>query len=84
MRKYLRPLTFVVIGIVLLIAGFVYAVIFLNVPYPDPTPAMQQEVLFHERITGNVMLAGIVFVIVSMVWAIIGKLLSIFKRSAAS
>lgn len=37
-------------GLLLLLAGFVYEVIFAGIPYQDPTPLMIQNYNFHEAV----------------------------------
>ena len=46
------------IGILLLIGGFIYDVMFAGIPYQDPTPIVQANYDRHSGIASSIMQAG--------------------------
>ena len=67
MKRTLKILGLPLVGLLILIAGFLYFVIFAGLPYPDPTPELQAEWNYHENISwiilkigGFVLFAGLV------------------------
>ena len=62
-------------GLLLLLAGFVYEVIFAGIPYQDPTPLMIQNYNFHEAVGQKIELAGIVVMLLAIIGIIINKFL---------
>ena len=61
MKRHL-PLVLISLGIVLLISGFAYDLVFAGIPYQDPTLEMSARYAFHSRIaTGLYILGGGVF-----------------------
>ncbi len=52
MRRF-WPIILPVIGLVLLLAGFVYDVMFAGIPYQDPTPEMSARYAHHARIASS-------------------------------
>ena len=46
------------IGILLLIGGFIYDVMFAGIPYQDPTPVIQANYDRHSGIASSIMQAG--------------------------
>lgn len=66
MKRHL-PLVLTGLGILLLISGFGYDLMFAGIPYHDPTPEMSAHYAFHSRIAsalycvgGGVVVAGVV------------------------
>jgi hypothetical protein len=45
-------------GIILLIGGFIYDVMFAGIPYQDPTPILQANYDRHSGIASSIMQAG--------------------------
>jgi hypothetical protein len=41
------PLLLIVAGLLLMVGGFVYDVMFAGIPYQDPTPEMSARYAFH-------------------------------------
>lgn len=62
-------------GLLLLLAGFVYEVLFAGIPYQDPTPLMIQNYNFHEAVGQKIELAGIVIMLLAIIGIIINKFL---------
>ena len=58
MLKILKVIALPVMGAGVVLAGFVYDVLFAGIPYQDPTPAMQAKWELHSRIANIVMSAG--------------------------
>jgi hypothetical protein len=48
------------IGLTLLILGFMYLVVFVNIPYQDPPLYLQQRQAFHAVVGQSIMLIGLV------------------------
>ena len=61
--RLLSPLAILVAGVGLLVAGFVYDVLFANLPYQDPSPEQQAAWLRNKTIAGWVQAAGLLLVI---------------------
>ena len=58
-------------GIVLLLAGFVYDVLFAGIPYQDPTPEMQQRYERHRGIATAIELLGVAITLSGcLVWLV--------------
>lgn len=47
------------VGLLALVAGMGWGVLFVGVPYPDPTPAQRAEEAFHLEVSGTAMLLGV-------------------------
>jgi hypothetical protein len=56
--KLLRIIWLPVAGLVLVMGGFVYDVLFAGIPYQDPTPAMQSRWEFHRSAASIVQAIG--------------------------
>ena len=46
------------VGLLILIAGFLYFVTFAGLPYPDPTPELQAKWKYHENISWIILKIG--------------------------
>ena len=58
------PLILIGLGILLLIFGFAYDLVFAGIPYQDPTPTMSARYAFHSRIAfGFYMIGGGAFLV---------------------
>ena len=63
MRRYLLIIGSLVLGLSLLVAGFLYDVQYAGIPYQDPTAAQQAQYNHASAIASRVMSAGIVLVL---------------------
>lgn len=78
--RVFRPITFVLLGLALLLAGFAYLVVMVSVPYPDPTPEMQAQERFHHTV-GDAMLAiGLSLAMIGCAWASMRWLVGRYSR----
>ena len=78
MRKVIKVMSLPVLGILIVLIGFVYDILFAGIPYQDPTPAMQSQYDFHSFIAGLFYkTGGVVFLIglllIPIVWKRINK-----------
>ena len=62
-------------GILLIVIGFIYDVIFAGIPYQDPTPLMIQKFNFHKNVAGKIELIGLSIMLISLLGIIIKKLI---------
>lgn len=58
MKRALKILALPMVGLLILIAGFLYFVTFAGLPYPDPTPELQEEWRYHENLSWIVLKIG--------------------------
>jgi hypothetical protein len=58
MKRALKILFLPLLGLLILVAGFVYFVTFAGLPYPDPTPELQAEWKYHENISWIILKIG--------------------------
>ena len=54
----MKTLFLPLLGLLILIAGFLYFVTFAGLPYPDPTPELQAEWKYHENISWIILKIG--------------------------
>jgi hypothetical protein len=59
MKRALKILALPIIGLLILIVGFLYFVTFAGLPYPDPTPELQAEWKYHENISWIILKIGV-------------------------
>ena len=52
-------LLFLLVGILLILAGFLYDICFAGIPYQDPTPEMSASYARHARIASTIRYAGL-------------------------
>jgi hypothetical protein len=57
-KRALKTLFLPLLGLLILIAGFLYFVTFAGLPYPDPTPELQAEWNYHENISWIILKIG--------------------------
>jgi hypothetical protein len=57
--KRFPPFILIVLGIIIVLAGFVYDVLFAGIPYQDPTPALAASYNFHAQIASIIRWSGI-------------------------
>ena len=60
-------------GILLIVIGFIYDVIFAGIPYQDPTPLMIKKFNFHKTVAEKIELIGFVIMLISLLGVIIKK-----------
>ena len=58
MKRGLKILALLLLGLLILIAGFLYFVTFAGLPYPDPTPELQAQWQYHENISWIILKIG--------------------------
>ncbi len=59
MVKFFRPIRLIIIGIILLLLGFTYSIIFAGLPYQDPSEELYASWKFHHEIASWTMLTGL-------------------------
>lgn len=69
--RYLRLGTLVAAGVLLLIAGLVYSVVFAGIPYQDPTPQMYATWKSYQRIGDSLMISGLVVLASGGLWVLV-------------
>ncbi len=57
--KNRRIVTAIAIGIVLILAGLLYDIVFAGIPYQDPTPEMSARYARHSRIAAGIRWTGV-------------------------
>jgi hypothetical protein len=79
MNKIIKNKKILILGIIggllLLLIGFMYEVIFAGIPYQDPTQLMIQNYNFHKAVGQKIELTGIVIMALSILGIIINKFL---------
>lgn len=73
--KIPSPKLLIYAGPGLFVLGIIYDVRFAGIPFPDPTPAMQESWLFHGKVAANIRLAGLIVLAVGIGWLIAGRVL---------
>jgi hypothetical protein len=64
MKRWLKTLAAPGIGILIVMSGFVYDVVFAGIPYQDPTPELQARYDFHRAVADAIyMTGGVVFLL---------------------
>lgn len=58
MKKY-WPFALILIGIMMILMGFVYDVLFAGIPYQDPTPEMIANYNLHSQIAATIRWMGV-------------------------
>lgn len=58
MPRFLKITGCAIAGVALIIAGFVYDVMFAGIPYQDPSPELQANWAFHSNVAFWIMSAG--------------------------
>jgi len=70
--KFFKSIAAALLGILFLVTGFIYDVLFAGIPYQDPTPALQAKYDFHSSVAGLFYkTGGIVFLLGLLVIPII-------------
>jgi hypothetical protein len=52
MKRTVKIIGLPVIGLLIVMTGFVYDVLFAGIPYQDPTPELQARYDFHSSVAG--------------------------------
>ncbi|MEZ6108451.1 MAG: hypothetical protein R3B96_20720 [Pirellulaceae bacterium] len=65
--KWLIPLAGLVVGVAVVLGGFVYDLLLAGIPYPDPTPAQQADWVFHGYVAMMIELLGLSIFLVSLI-----------------
>ena len=67
------PFWGIISGILIIIIGFIYDLIFAGIPYQDPTPAMTQKYNFHSSVAEIIELIGLSIMMISIVGTVLRK-----------
>ncbi len=68
MRK-LRPIRLIVIGLLLLVGGIVYDVLFAGIPYQDVPQELLNRYALHRKISSILCLAGFSTFLAGAIWS---------------
>jgi hypothetical protein len=68
--RLFRPFPVVLLGLTLTVLGIVYAVVFVGIPYPDPTPEQAARQRLHDRVSTSMMLSGLAICAGGTLWAL--------------
>ncbi|MGQ9895814.1 MAG: hypothetical protein ACUVSY_18705 [Roseiflexus sp.] len=68
--KSFWTLILIAVGFVLIIAGFVYRVMFAGIPYQDPSPELIARYNLHATIAQTITTSGVITVLVGIVGGI--------------
>jgi hypothetical protein len=52
-------LAILVVGVVIVLSGFAYDLMFAGIPYPDPTPAQMSDYDRGRRVADGIIVAGL-------------------------
>jgi len=69
----LKPAFLITLGVIIIIAGFVYDVIFAGIPYQDPTPAMLASYNFHVQVASIIRWSGVLISATGLIIAFLKK-----------
>lgn len=72
-RKFLLRYLFLV-GITLIIIGFLYDLKYVGIPYQDPPPELLKKYNYHESISEAIINSGFIFIIIGIVGVIVRKI----------
>ncbi|MCH2038098.1 MAG: hypothetical protein MK137_05860 [Rickettsiales bacterium] len=72
------------VGFIVLLSGFVYDITFAGIPYPDPTPQMQQQWEFHRSIANGMYTVGAITIFVCLTIALVSHIRHRKKAKKAS
>ena len=75
--KKMWPFGLFLIGLLIILAGFVYDVMFAGIPYQDPTPAMQTAYNYHAQVASIIRWIGAGF-------ALLGVLTMLLRRASTA
>ena len=66
MRKVIIAMILPVLGILVVLVGFVYDILFAGIPYQDPTPTIQAQYDFHSSIAGLLYKSGGIILLIGL------------------
>ena len=72
--KNMWPFGLVALGLLIILAGFVYDVWFAGIPYQDPTPAMQAAYNYHAKVASIIRWVGAGFVLLSVLTMLLRRI----------
>ena len=58
MKRLLKTVAAPGFGVLIVMSGFVYDVMFAGIPYQDPTPELQARYDFHSAVAGSLYTTG--------------------------
>jgi hypothetical protein len=73
MRR-LKPILLFLTGLLVIVGGFIYDVIFAGIPYQDPTPDMEAKYAYHARIASIFYKSGMLVGVFGAVLALVRKI----------
>ncbi len=79
--KQIRPLYIVLVGAVVLIAGILYEIVFVGIPYQDPTPDLAAPYAHQSAVAYGVRIAGVLLFSLGVALAILRRVSG--RRGAA-
>jgi hypothetical protein len=65
--RFIKTIAAPLLGLLIVITGFVYDVLFAGIPYQDPTPAMQARYDFHSAVAGWIQASGGILFLVALI-----------------
>ena len=77
-------LTLVIVGFLTALAGFVYGVVEVNIPYQDPTPQQAWHQARGHAITDAILVVGAIQFLVGLILAVIGFLVRRLRGKTAN
>ena len=63
----------ILLGGLLMLAGFLYGVIFAGIPYPDPSPAQQAAFGRDSALSDGLMAGGAGLTLLGLVWRLVRR-----------
>ena len=75
MRRHLKSLSVLGLGLAIAVVGLVYDVMFAGIPYQDPTPEMKAEWQRHSDFAATLQaMGGVIFLVGVLAWPVIWRL----------
>ena len=71
-RKRIWPYLLIVAGVLMVIGGFFYDVLFAGIPYQDPTPAMEKSYALHSLVASVIRWSGVGAFLLGVAGAVLG------------
>jgi len=65
--RFIKTIVAPLLGILIVITGFVYDVIFAGIPYQDPTPELQARYDFHSAVASWILMSGGILFLVGLI-----------------
>ncbi len=72
----------VLLGAILVVAGFTYDILFAGIPPQDPPPDIAANYIFHARIASQTMRAGLLVLLVGLVAAVVSSVIFLVRKAA--